>query len=231
MRRRLPKWVWILIGALGAPLLLLVSAFLFAHAATLPFLPSGAIRLALLACFACLGGAGALYSMRLTDQARRDALTGLYSRYVWEPAITHFLSTDRRPLSLMLIDIDNFKGYNDRYGHLIGDQILQRIAGTMASLVRSTDLVGRYGGDEFIIILPEIEQTTAQQIAERLVRELTAAMEEWALRHDVTPVPTISIGVANSEAPAITSPAQLIDRADKALYQAKLVGNSVSFTP
>lgn len=228
--RLFPKWVWSLFGVVVTPLIFVLAIVIFERSRRFPFVHPSWIWLGAIAGLALLGGYVASRAVRLVEQAERDALTGLYSRYVWEPAvIRHISGHPQRPLSLMLIDIDNFKEYNDRFGHLVGDQIIQQVANSLSKLVRSTDIVGRYGGDEFIIVLPNVDRATSHQIAERLVRELATTMDDWAGRHGVNPSPTISVGVAITDSISINSPAHLLDRADQALYKAKLSGNSVSY--
>jgi len=159
-----------------------------------------------------------------------DPLTGLMnrrrfdevSREEWQRA-----ARDKRPLTLLLIDIDHFKKYNDTYGHLQGDRALRRVAKTLlATAQRPTDRVMRYGGEEFIVILPDTDALGGCQVAEKL----RLAVQAIRLRHKsspVAPVLTISIGVATT-VPASRRPAMtgLIAAADNALYEAKKMGRN-----
>ncbi len=156
-----------------------------------------------------------------------DELTNIHNRrsfterlhVEWERAAR--LNT---PLSLLMIDVDLFKAYNDSFGHVAGDAILQQVAGLLCETARSIDVVARYGGEEFTVILPDADQKGAHIFAERFRYAIEAA--NWPRRKL-----TVSIGVA-TRAPAIKNPSQLIDRADAALYRAKQNGrNRVEIAP
>ncbi len=165
--------------------------------------------------------------------ARTDGLTRLYNRrYFFELAEREFNAAIRyqRPLTIILFDIDDFKQINDTFGHLIGDKVLEQVAQATAKQVRDVDVPARYGGDEFIVLLP---QTSAQQaffIAER-IRESVASTRIAA---DNSPfITTLSIGVAEiNYAPPDESVEDAVRRADKALYVAKQNGrnHTVIFT-
>ena len=230
MIRPVPRWRWPLLGGLGAVLLFTLCNFI--HKLITAMQPAHAEWIwAGIVALVALGGAVSGYQFgALREQAARDPLTGLYNRYVWEPAITrHSKLAPDRPLCLMLIDIDNFKEYNDRFGHLIGDQIIQQAAWSLIRHVRSTDIVGRYGGEEFIVILPDIDAETARRVGDRLVSGVADAMTEWAKRSHVLPPPTISVGVAITDPHRSTSATDLLDRADQAMYAAKRAGNTVAY--
>jgi diguanylate cyclase (GGDEF)-like protein len=131
------------------------------------------------------------------------------------------------PLSVIMMDIDNFKAYNDNYGHGAGDECLQRVARALReNLPRSGDFVARYGGEEFVALLPCTEGEGALQVAERL-REVVVSLE---IPHAYSPtagVVTISLGVASSG--ALASPeeaAALLKRADQGLYRSKREGRN-----
>jgi len=158
--------------------------------------------------------------------ASTDMLTGLQSRrHFFETAEREFYLARRhdRHLSAMMIDIDHFKGINDRFGHAAGDSALQMLAQLCRTSLRSTDLVGRYGGDELVTILPETDVDTAMEAAQRLrsqLAEMTVDSENGPFSF------TISVGVATAEAAADL--AQLLRRADRALYQAKQDGRNTT---
>jgi two-component system cell cycle response regulator len=127
--------------------------------------------------------------------------------------------------SAVLCDVDYFKLYNDHYGHLAGDEVLQKVAETIADHCRSGDTAYRYGGEEFLIILPEQSQESATAIADRLRR----AVEDMRIPHEANDPPgivTISAGVATLSAGANKSADDLLGEADAALYHAKQSGRN-----
>ena len=131
-----------------------------------------------------------------------------------------------KPLSLLLIDVDHFKLFNDHFGHLEGDRALRLVARLLdASASRPGDLAARYGGEEFAVILSETDSEGARQVAEKLRREV----HEARIPHETSPIAdylTISIGVATAYPREATSPDRLIGAADTALYQAKNGGRN-----
>lgn len=156
-----------------------------------------------------------------TALSRRDPLTGLANRRAFDEFLLHaFARAQRygRKLSLLTIDVDDFKRYNDAYGHPAGDEVLKAIARTFIDAARDTDLVARTGGEEFAIVLPETEAPGARALAER-VREEIASLRR--LRRPIT----VSIGVAVvSERTATVG--MLVKEADAALYAAKRAGRN-----
>ena len=170
---------------------------------------------------------------KLQHLSTTDALTGLMNRRrfdeifkeEWQRAVR-----DQHPLTLLMIDIDHFKMYNDTYGHLQGDTALRRVAKTLLAAVRRpTDRVMRYGGEEFILILPDTDAVGGQQVAETL----RLAVQAMALEHKSSPVAptlTISAGVATAIPQARQSMVGLIAAADNALYEAKEQGRNRSAT-
>jgi diguanylate cyclase (GGDEF)-like protein/PAS domain S-box-containing protein len=156
---------------------------------------------------------------KLHALAVTDGLTGLLNRRAFESALDHeFAVANRyiRPLTLMIVDIDNFKSINDTFGHEEGDRVLQSIAGMIGRGFRETDIVARYGGEEFGVILPNTPKQSAVESAERLRRavgESTSSVRRI----------TISIGMASLEGTKC-SKSSLVRRADEALYQAKREG-------
>lgn len=159
--------------------------------------------------------------LNLSQTAARDGLTGLYDK----TTITRLLAEElgrqarhKRPVSLIVADIDHFKRLNDTYGHADGDAVLQQVANLLVQTARTTDVVGRFGGEEFVIILPETAMAEAQIAAERQ----RAAVEAW-----FAPTPyatTLSLGVATAVAPM--EPLALLKLADEALYDAKGSGRN-----
>jgi diguanylate cyclase (GGDEF)-like protein len=155
-----------------------------------------------------------------------DGLTGLLNRRaIEEHAITELTLAKRkeRPLSLILLDIDHFKDINDQYGHAVGDQILRRLAEILPRNLRQYDRIGRWGGEEFIVILPDTEISEAIAIAERM--RTAAAETKIALEQGDHYVVQISLGVASACA-SYPPLAKLVHAADQAMYQAKQTGRN-----
>ncbi len=167
-------------------------------------------------------------NVRLSEYAARDGLTGLYNRRYFDEhfakALVHANNTGH-PLSILMVDIDHFKRFNDTLGHLHGDDTLITVARTMqTSLRRSGDFVARYGGEEFVVVLPDCDAPTA----ERLAQTLRSAVARRAVAAPFTPVGhvTVSVGVATSGGPGHALVAELLARADSALYRAKKAGRN-----
>jgi diguanylate cyclase (GGDEF)-like protein len=162
----------------------------------------------------------------LHDLANTDVLTGLQSRrHFFEIAEREFYLARRhdRHLAAMMIDIDHFKGINDTYGHAAGDEALRMLAQACHACIRTTDIVGRYGGDELVTILPDTDVDAALEVAARIraaLSDVTVEVEGSSFQF------TISVGVATAEAAADL--AQLLRRADRALYQAKQDGRNTT---
>lgn len=156
--------------------------------------------------------------------ALTDPLTGLANRRFLQRALRRQQSEYRRyeqKFAVLFADIDTFKDINDRYGHEIGDEILQLVAATMRDCVRDSDTVGRWGGEEFLIIAPVIATRDAVVLADR-VRNMVASA--WIDLDDMKLAVTISVGVAIIEGREHTS--ALIDRADAAMFTAKVHGRN-----
>ncbi|WP_395703798.1 diguanylate cyclase [Aquabacterium sp.] len=175
---------------------------------------------------------------RQSDLLRRmafiDGLTGLYNRRHFDERLQQeWLRAQRNgtPLSLLLIDLDGFKRYNDRYGHPAGDDCLRRVAQALAlGLLRPADLLARYGGEEFAAILPETDAAGALALAQRLGQLVQALALPHADSPAGLPVVSVSIGVASRPAAAPGEPAgpqsELLARADRQLYRAKAEGRA-----
>ncbi|RMG50238.1 MAG: diguanylate cyclase [Gammaproteobacteria bacterium] len=160
-------------------------------------------------------------------QATLDALTGLGNRKTFDEALARALEQapgDMATVCLMMVDIDNFKSINDEYGHLIGDKILRFVAETLRRSVKGRDVVARFGGDEFGVVLEE----TPPQGAYRLAENIRQTIEKSALKRTDTGEPirniTVSIGVECNR-PG-DRPDDLIERADQALYESKNKGRN-----
>jgi diguanylate cyclase len=162
---------------------------------------------------------------QLSDQANRDALTGLYNRRYLDSTLERELARCQReglPLSLMLIDLDHFKRINDTYGHQAGDEVLKQLAGMLSAQARSADVVCRFGGEEFLLLLPNMPQAVALERAEQWRSDFAAttiAFGEFRVRA------TLSIGLSSYPGHG-TSPQALIRSADRALYRAKTEGRN-----
>ena len=158
--------------------------------------------------------------------ARTDALTEIGNRLSLDEDLKGLWSRAkryRRPCSLVICDVDHFKDYNDRFGHVAGDDVLRSIAKTLRQQVRTGDSVYRYGGEEFVIVLPEQSLAEAMQVTERL----RAAVERLAIATETErSVVTISAGIAELDPKADSTPQEWLRRADAALYRAKSAGRN-----
>ncbi len=161
---------------------------------------------------------------KLEYLSRTDGLTGLMNRRALEECLTYELDRAKRygkDLSLVLFDIDNFKAINDTYGHDAGDRALQNISMLLKSILRKSDLAGRYGGDEFMLILPETSPGGAENLAEKFLIMLRESSFQFDSRTNA-PL-SISIGVA-APFPNDVHIDHLIKRADDAMYESKKAG-------
>jgi diguanylate cyclase (GGDEF)-like protein len=152
-----------------------------------------------------------------------DALTGCFNRAYALDALDNEIRRSRRngcPLSILMFDIDHFKAINDRLGHLIGDDVLQRVGAQLGRILRSSDVRCRFGGDEFLVVLPDTPLSGAEQVAESVRREIGALV---ASTGDVVLPITVSVGVAVA-VPTDRAPENVIERADSALYESKRAG-------
>lgn len=160
----------------------------------------------------------------LERRAHRDGLTGLANRGVLEDQLARDWQACRRrsePLTIVMVDLDHFKSINDVHGHAVGDEVLRRAARVLARSARLSDLAARYGGEEFVILAAHANLETGLQIAKRFRAELKDVVVSTG-RVDLRV--TASIGVACTSVDGLDSPAQLLERADAALYEAKRSG-------
>ena len=168
-------------------------------------------------------------NMELARLATQDGLTGVANRRMLDETLEREWQRTRRagtPLSLILIDIDYFKPFNDHYGHPSGDACLRKVAQTLAQTVkRPGDVVARYGGEEFAVLLPDTAPEGAMEIAERL-RHTVADLNISHERSEVAPHVTLSIGVCTRVPGNESSIEELISGADRSLYQAKKAGRN-----
>jgi two-component system cell cycle response regulator len=159
----------------------------------------------------------------LEQRAQLDGLTGLANRGVLEDQLRREWDFSQRrgtPLTLMIVDLDHFKAINDLYGHAAGDDVLRQTASTLARCVRSSDLVSRYGGEEFVVVAPDCALAAATVLAQRFRAGLTEQLT-FIGNHDIRI--TASVGIATADS-TTKSCAALLQRADEALYQAKRSG-------
>ncbi|MCW9013551.1 MAG: GGDEF domain-containing protein [Gammaproteobacteria bacterium] len=179
----------------------------------------------------------ALFVIRLSSQRYKyvsrlsiiDGLTGLYNRRYFDMIMEEEWKRSMRdytPISLLMLDIDFFKAYNDKYGHQMGDICLYSIAQILGGqLKRASDFTARYGGEEFVMVLPNTNAENARLMAERLRRAVEEARIQ-AGREDVSPWITISIGVATTIAEFGQLSSVLVSAADKCLYESKRAGRN-----
>ncbi len=156
---------------------------------------------------------------QLAELATTDGLTGLKNHRAFRASLEAAVSFANRkgmPLSLIMLDVDHFKLYNDTFGHPSGDEVLIAVARILRQSVREHDLVARYGGEEFVLLLPATDAESGLLVAERLRCDIAAG--PWTNRQI-----RASLGVATTR-PRIATPAELVRLADRALYRAKALG-------
>jgi diguanylate cyclase (GGDEF)-like protein len=161
----------------------------------------------------------------LEDMAFIDALTGLFNRRYFDRSIAVEISRANRehtPLSLLICDIDRFKAINDGWGHQVGDRVLHHLAGVLADMGRKTDIVTRFGGEEFCLVLPNTKPEWARLVAERVRARVEAT--PITIENGGVINATISVGIGTYRAGDAV--AQLLHRADEALYRAKRLGRN-----
>jgi two-component system cell cycle response regulator len=160
--------------------------------------------------------------MAITDQ-----LTGLHNRRYMSRHLDNLVSNaaeSGKPLAFLIMDIDHFKSVNDTYGHDIGDEVLREFAKRIGANVRGIDLACRYGGEEFVVVMPDTDMSFAFTVAERLRKSVEMTMFNVSRAPGKLPV-TISIGIAASQGSGDTAE-KLLHRADQALYKAKRDGRN-----
>jgi len=170
---------------------------------------------------------------QLEEISMLDALTGIGNRRYFDQFLAQMMALanrENKSLSLLMIDVDYFKHYNDLYGHLAGDKCLQQIATTLADMThRGGDLAARYGGEEFVLVLSDSEHESAKKMA----NDFRLAIEALQIAHeksDVSDYVTVSIGFATIAGAHAINRDDLIKNADEALYQAKNNGRNQIYT-
>lgn len=167
-------------------------------------------------------------SVEYKKKATIDGLTGLWNYSYFQEILIKEIERSCRynyPLSLVMIDLDNFKAYNDIFGHTAGNYVLMQIAGIFTSFIRKSDIVSRYGGEEFVVILPHTKKQYAYSLCDRLRKIVEKAHFDGEESMPGGKI-TISSGIATYPDDAATA-AELIDHADKALYEAKRSGKNM----
>ncbi|MBI3091581.1 MAG: GGDEF domain-containing protein [Candidatus Tectomicrobia bacterium] len=165
--------------------------------------------------------------------ATRDGLTGVFNHLYFQEFLDwalHRSSRERHPLVLVMLDIDDFKKVNDRFGHPTGDEVLCRLAESLQNGLRKSDMVARYGGEEFVVVLPATTAKRAQQLMDRIAKTVRHGVEfEEAPDYVIT----VSCGIAEWEAQEPISKRELIARADQAMYYGKRHGKNctIIWTP
>ena len=164
---------------------------------------------------------------QLEEYSYKDGLTGVANRRMFDMVLaTEWANAQRsqQPLSLILLDIDHFKQYNDHYGHVQGDDCLKSVGQALSRAVkRPRDFVGRFGGEEFVLVLPETDEAAARHIAERCRQQVRQQRIAHA-RSAVSSLLTISLGVGTIVPGAHDRPLDFLNSVDKLLYQAKQRG-------
>ncbi len=158
---------------------------------------------------------------RLFLQAHSDSLTGAFNRRVFFAKVPAFL-VSKLPVSLIMIDVDNFKRINDSYGHSAGDEVLKQLVEILKNHTRSTDIIIRMGGEEFAIVMPQTDDENVMKVAERMKRIIETKV---FLFDSVNESVTVSIGIATTKLPVNAD--CILKYADKALYKAKETKNTI----
>ena len=165
--------------------------------------------------------------IKLTQQSSMDRLTELYNRSYLEPFLEGEIDTARKEnqqVSVMMVDMDHFKEINDTYGHVVGDHVLAIFAQVVLKCLRKTDIIARYGGDEFIVVLPNTDTETASSVADRIRNEVT---ETYIPPVDGVVISSINCSIGISNYPVLCdSKNTLIKTSDLALYMAKRSGRN-----
>lgn len=166
---------------------------------------------------------------QLKDMAATDPLTGLHNRRSFAMALSRCFAEARRyghDLACVMIDLDNFKQINDTLGHQAGDDLLQLTGRILENQCRRSDVAGRFGGDEFVLLLPQADEGTAKQVAQRVCDEFNSTVKGVLGGWDVAQQVSMSMGLATLTRSQSDDPEQLVGYADLALYRAKQAGKS-----
>jgi diguanylate cyclase (GGDEF)-like protein len=166
-------------------------------------------------------------AQRVARQVSRDPLTGVLNRSAFESAAERASGGPSQPVALIMLDIDSFRVVNTEYGHQAGDKVLEAVVERIRQALRTNDLMGRYGGDEFLLLCPGVGPRMGATIAGRVLQRISAT----PVLHEGNSIPiTVSIGVACTQTKALSTLPYLIKRADAALRRAKLAGKNRAIT-
>lgn len=163
----------------------------------------------------------------MSEQANIDLLTGLYNRRFCEDYARKLMAMARRkntPLGFIMMDLDHFKNMNDIYGHEVGDRILKQFAKTVTQSMRETNLIARFGGEEFVVLLPDTDAKSCQLVAER-IRKAVAHMSLPSVKENPIPQITVSLGIAVYPDHG-ASLEEVLQASDHALYESKRAGRN-----
>jgi len=171
---------------------------------------------------------GLVASERLSSLAVKDGLTGLFNQTYIQARLREEITRSeryRQPLSLIMMDLDDFKIFNDKHGHVSGDRALKAISEILQDIIRASDILGRYGGEEFLIILPQTSCLDAAAAAERIRRRIAEHSFRIVARENDVSRFTVSLGVYSTSESSPTID-EIINLADAALYRAKRQGKN-----
>ena len=160
------------------------------------------------------------------EHSTRDVKTSLYNHGFFMTRLNEEVARSKRTAycsSIIVMDVDKFKNFNDTYGHLAGDQVLEQLATVLKECVRNEDIPSRFGGEEFTVLLPNTDKSTAWLVAERLRTSVSAMVVPWK---EPIPQVTISIGIYTFDQKSDVDSAEIIHRADEALYLSKERGRN-----
>lgn len=155
--------------------------------------------------------------------AARDPLTGVLNRSAFEAAVMRVASGPQQPVTLIMLDVDNFKASNDQFGHIAGDAVLSGLVDRMRQCLRANDLLGRFGGDEFLLLCPGVGPRTALAIVNRMLARIAQEPVRYE-GHEISV--TVSLGAACAQTKSLPALSYLIKRCDAALRRAKLAGKN-----
>ncbi len=160
---------------------------------------------------------------KVAKQASRDSLTGALNRQAFETAVMRVASGEQQPVTLVMLDVDDFKAVNEQFGHAAGDGVLSMLVDRMRQSLRANDLLGRYGGDQFLVLCPGVGPRIALAIVNRMLAKISMEPMRHG-SHDIAV--TVSLGAACAQTRALPALGYLIKRADAALRRAKLLGKN-----